>query len=347
MHKIKEYSQSKIDTLLLLLQRGLPLVESPFAEIGEQAGFTESEVIELLTQWFADGTARRLGAIFDSRKMGYTSMLCCAHIEPTQFDLVTEAIHNDTGITHSYLRGWSDSLSADLSGAPQQLAFPNYWFTYMADQSTFEQSLENLADVINPATIVELPAIKRFKIDVIFDPRKEKGNLFDTKKREVKSATVSTPDFSTQEKEIVRILQGNIELTPKPFNPVAKAVGIDVSELFMTLHNWKQKGIIRRLPLILRHHSLGFSANGMCLWNVHEDDIEYLGQKLASCREITHCYQRHSFDGFEYNLYAMIHGTSWQETYDLFEKIQKEVGLTNGKMLCSLKEFKKSSPVYF
>ncbi len=337
---------NKNEELLLLLQQGLPLVESPFQDIADIVGLSESEVLQRINKWFTDGTARRLGAIFDSRKMGFTSLLCSAQIPPEELDSITNKMNEDKAITHGYLRGWSDSLPQNLAGAPRGVQFPNYWFTYMGEEQTFESSINKLSEMIFPVKIEQLPAIKRFKIDVIFDSRKDKGALFDSKKHEVKDNTVTTPQFSSIERQIISLIQGNIDIMPQPFTAIAKKVGVSTGELLSILQNWKRVGIIRRISIILRHHSLGFTANGMCLWNVNDDEIEEIGQKLASCREITHCYQRSSFDGFDYNLYAMIHGTSWKETYKLFENIQNEVGLSNGKLLCSLKEYKKSSPIY-
>ncbi len=339
--------KTKIDELLLLLQQGLPLVQYPFQVIGAKVGLSEKEVIEIITELFETGKARRLGAIFDSRRMGYKSMLCGAHIDPDVLDDVVGEMNHDTGITHGYLRGWSEQLDINLPGAPLGLEFPNYWFTYMADVDNFDSSINKIEKTISPAKVLQLPALKRFKIDVIFDPRKNKGELFDKNKRAIQTSDVHCPKFSDSEKEIIRRLQGNIELCHNPFDSTAKAVGLTVENLLKLLKKWHGEGILRRFPLILRHHQIGFKANGMCLWKVAEDKISDIGQKLASCREITHCYQRPEFAGFEYNLYAMIHGTFWQETYDMFEKIQNEVGLTDGKMLCSLKEYKKSSPVYF
>ncbi len=57
--------------LLLALQHGLPLVPRPFAALGEPLGMSETAVVDCVTALFECGTARRFGAVFDSRTAGH------------------------------------------------------------------------------------------------------------------------------------------------------------------------------------------------------------------------------------------------------------------------------------
>ena len=69
------------------------------------------------------------------------------------------------------------------------------------------------------------------------------------------------------------------------------------------------------------------------------------GRHVAEYSAVTHCYQRPRRREFPGNLYAMIHRGTWEETQELFTLISSDTGLGGGHLLCSLREFKKPSPL--
>ena len=98
-------------SLLYVLQRGLPLDPRPLAAIGAECGLSEKEVSEFIALLFADGQARRLGAVFDARRLGYQSVLCATSLpDPVRMAEVAEALAPHPGITHCYERGWPAEL---------------------------------------------------------------------------------------------------------------------------------------------------------------------------------------------------------------------------------------------
>ena len=104
---------------------------------------------------------------------------------------------------------------------------------------------------------------------------------------------------------------------------------------------------LRRIGLVMRHRKLGFTANSMCVWKCGEDAIEAAGRKMAAHPSVTHCYQRPCYDVFPYNLYAMIHAGEPEAAKAIFAQLGESTGLSDGRMMVSLKEFKKASPVFF
>jgi siroheme decarboxylase len=99
--------------------------------------------------------------------------------------------------------------------------------------------------------------------------------------------------------------------------------------------------------LILYHQKIGFKVNAMCVWKVPESKIEQAGRYLADVNSVTHCYERLSTESFPYNLYAMVHAGDEETIRSVFRKISAEAGLTDGLILVSVQEYKKTSPRFF
>jgi DNA-binding Lrp family transcriptional regulator len=153
--------------------------------------------------------------------------------------------------------------------------------------------------------------------------------------------------LSEQEREVVRHLQSSLPVGADPFGDVARKLGCDPAALLDLLRRWKNVGVIRRIGLIVRHHRLGFSANSMCVWKVGPDRIEAAGRIAGQNPHVTHCYERPSSAAFPFNLYAMIHARTRAEAKQIFEQITADAALPPGRMMWSVREFKKSSPVFF
>ena len=85
----------------------------------------------------------------------------------------------------------------------------------------------------------------------------------------------------------------------------------------------------------------------MCVWPVDVADVERAGRILAADPEVTHCYERSSSPAVPFNLYAMIHARERSTAESTFQRLSTQAGLSGGRMLVSVREFKKSSPVFF
>ncbi|MCG9967604.1 AsnC family transcriptional regulator [Pelotomaculum terephthalicicum JT] len=144
----------KIDRKLLnLVQEKFPLLSEPYRKLGEIIGISEGEVLARLKQMQDEGVIRRLGAVFESRKLGYSGTLCAMRVEPDRVDEVAAIINSFPGVTHNYLR-------------EHQI---NIWFTVLAGS---EDELGEILNLMREKTgireIMELPAEEVFKIKVNF-----------------------------------------------------------------------------------------------------------------------------------------------------------------------------------
>jgi len=337
----------KESQLLVAVQRGIQVVDRPFAVLGEAVGIAEDEVIEFIKNLRAKGEARRFGAVFDSRKLGYRSALCAMQVSEDKLPAVSKNITALRGVTHAYQRGWSNELPRDSAGGPAENNWPNFWFTLAAPAKSFQDELDALRAACDPYVIYELPALIRFKIDVVFDLR--------TRERDERVEPHSSNDLNSTEvfeldqmqQSIVQYLEGDIPVVADFYGSVADHLGMEKPLLLKTLSGWQSNGVMRRIGLLLRHRKVGFKANGMCCWNVPKDKITEAGRRVASAPEVTHCYERPISNAFPFNLYAMVHTTSWDKTQALFQQISGDSGLSDGQLLLSVREFKKTSMQFF
>jgi len=334
--------------LIVALQRGLPLVRRPFAALGSACGMAENDVLAQVITMFAQGTARRLGAVFDARRLGYQSTLCALLLPPEERDAVAARIVPHSGVTHCYLRGWPADLDPHLPSDCRGESLPNLWFTLAAPVGTFDAARTQLREAVAPHAMLDMPARRRFKIDVVFNPatRASSEHIPPLDPSDA-SVPLDVSVFSPQDRALVRRLQGSLPLEAEPFAAVARELGWDADTLVARLNAWQANGVLRRVALIVRHRLLGFKANGMCVWHVAESDVVAAGRILAAQPEVTHCYERACDARFVYNLYAMIHTGTWLDTQALFQRIADMAALRDGRLLCSIKEYKKTSPEYF
>jgi len=149
------------------------------------------------------------------------------------------------------------------------------------------------------------------------------------------------------DKRIIRLIQGDIPMDLRPFRVLSEKLGISEEEFVERVKSLKEREVIRRFGATLRHQEAGFSANAMVAWIVPEERIDDVGNAMAAFREVTHCYQRRSYEDWKYNLYTMVHGDSEEQCYRIAENLSAETGVTDYVLLFSEKEFKKTSMEYF
>ena len=337
------------EQLLFLLQKGVPLVPRPFAELGVTVGLTEEQVLQFVRDQFRDGVARRLGAVFDSRYLGYRSALCASRIEdPAAIEAAAKAIAPLTGVTHCYTRAWPAELPATHPAAPHPGEhLPNLWFTIAELNDQFEDQVAAVRQALAPAPLWILPAKTRFKIEVVFDTARFSKHVENFPDVAVRPEKPLPAPLSPAQRLIVQRLEGQLEPVANFYDAPARELGLNVEDLLTQLRTWNSSGVLRRIAIILRHREVGLRANAMCVWRAAPEVVAAAGRRLAEQASVTHCYERVAFAEFPYNLYAMTHARQWPEVLAEFERLSAVAGLTEGRLLCSQREFKKTSMKYF
>lgn len=138
--------------ILDIIQSGFPLVPRPYAEVGAVVGLTESETLARVRRLKGLGVIRRIGANFQSKKLGFCSTLCAASVPPDKLDSFVAEVNRHSGVTHNYLR---------------ENRY-NVWFTYIGPSwENVERTLAGITDKTG-IPILNMPAEKMFKIKVDF-----------------------------------------------------------------------------------------------------------------------------------------------------------------------------------
>ncbi len=142
----------KIDRAILnRIQSNFPLISRPFLEIGQETGISEREALERIKRLKQKGIIRKIGAEFDSRKLGYASTLCAARVAEEEVQRFVELINSYPGVTHNYRRRHRY----------------NIWFTFIADsKEKIGQYLKEIRSRSRISDILDLPAVRLFKLKV-------------------------------------------------------------------------------------------------------------------------------------------------------------------------------------
>lgn len=149
------------------------------------------------------------------------------------------------------------------------------------------------------------------------------------------------------EKKLIASIQEDIAVTDRPYLEISRKLGISEETLLKKLQNLCERGVIRRFGATLRHQKTGFTANAMAAWQVNEDRIDEVGKKMASFRQVSHCYRRNPADSWPYNLYTMIHANDKAACRQTAREMSQAAAVENYTLLFSRRELKKTSMVYF
>jgi DNA-binding Lrp family transcriptional regulator len=152
--------------------------------------------------------------------------------------------------------------------------------------------------------------------------------------------------LTDREKKIIRFLQNDLPLAPRPFGALEETEGITENEVLETLTRWQKDQVIRKFGALIRHREAGFARNAMVVWAVPDERCTEVGNRFAAFREVTHCYQRTPPFEQKYNLFTMIHLQNGH--FDLLlENMAAAVSILDYIVLESLAELKKTSMEYF
>ena len=113
------------------------------------------------------------------------------------------------------------------------------------------------------------------------------------------------------DRAIVAATQDGLPLTSRPFDEIARALGLASHDVLTRMRKMRERGVIRRIAAVPNHYALGLSANGMTVWDVDDAEIARLGLEAGRLDFVTHCYRRpRRPPDWPYNLFAMVHGAS-------------------------------------
>jgi len=148
------------------------------------------------------------------------------------------------------------------------------------------------------------------------------------------------------DREIIRFIQGDIPVEPRPFASLANRLNLSEEEIVEQVRDLQDQGMIRRFAAILRHYNAGFNVNAMVAWKVTLEDADRVGKIMAGFDEVSHCYLRDVPEEFGYNLFSMIHTRSNKQIDTILEELSSCTGISDYIVIKSVRELKKASMEY-
>jgi len=199
--------------LLTMTQSAFPIAADPYAAIAAQISTADEPVsadqaYQILRELREQGYVRRLGPVFDSYKLGYVSTLCAVEVPDDQIDEATTLINSFYNITHNYLRANKY----------------NIWFTVIAvDRQQLQSIIAEIEDRLE-VQVLQLPAIRLFKIRVDFNfSDHQRMNDMSQQKVTYPDQVIATP-LSTADKALIRIAQDDSFAGRYPYADLAQTL---------------------------------------------------------------------------------------------------------------------------
>ncbi|HEV3284495.1 MAG TPA: AsnC family transcriptional regulator [Solirubrobacteraceae bacterium] len=319
--------------LLNLMQGSFPIAPEPYAHVAALAEVEEQEVMRRVRRLLEQRIIRQVTPIFDTRALGYSSMLVAAKVDPEHPHRAAQVINEHPGVSHNYLRNHDFNL----------------WFT-IATEPDSELGLQGTLDVLareaGAEAVRQLPTLKLFKIRMDLEMEGDTDAL-------ASAAEASEPielerqPYDELDIAVIRALQGDMPVVHEPYAAAALEVGLSQERFLDHLAGMQERGLLRRVAAILYHRRAGFSANGMGVWQVPDEQIFEIGCRMAAVRGISHCYQRPTYEDWPYSVFTMAHGRSKEECDAVLDAIAEQTGINERATLYSSTEFKKIRLLYF
>ena len=261
-------------------------------------------------------------------------MLVAAKVDPEHPWRPAKIVNDHPGVSHNYLRNHEF----------------NMWFTLATEPDSplgLDGTLEVLKAETGAESVRQLPTLKLFKIRMDLEMSGDTETLAKAAQA-VEPVDIEPQPYDELDKAVIRATQGDLPIVSEPYADAARELGMPVDALIAHLEGMVERGLLRRVAAILFHRRAGFSANGMGVWKVPEDQVLEAGRRMAAFRGISHCYERPTYADWPYQLFTMAHGRSKEECDAILDAVRDEVGCIEDRAtLYSSTEFKKVRLLYF
>ncbi|ELZ22073.1 siroheme decarboxylase subunit beta [Natrinema limicola] len=302
-------------------QGGFPVVERPFepaaaAMRDNGVDIDATGLLETIRELDDRGVLSRFGPLVNAQEIGGAATLVAMHAPDDRFDEIVDAVNDHREVAHNYER---------------EHPHLNVWFVVsVADEDRVEEVLAEIEAETGQETY-NLPKQREFRVEAKFyvdGPLDGDGDIEAAGiDRSDLGPDVTPTDESTlspAERDLVLEVQGGVPLTETPYADVADAIGQEIDWVLETVTRFEREGKIRRIGVVPNHYALGYTENGMTVWNVPDEVVPEVGPEVAALPFVTHCYRRPRHDGvWPYNFFAMTHGRSEAESQRRIEQVRE------------------------
>ena len=302
-------------------QRGFPLKPRPFREIAQRAGLPESTVLAHFSRMEQQGVIDRIGPVFRPNTVGASSLAAMA-VPPERLEAVAAFVSSQAGVNHNYEREHRYNL----------------WFVATAASAAEVQWTLSCIEHGTGIAVLRLPLVEEFHIDLGFD--------LDTGTAPRTGTPRPAAPPSEEERRLAAAVAGGLPLVERPYQAVARALGLPEQDVLALLAKMLAEGSIRRIGAVIRHRRIGYEANAMAVWNVPDREVSEIGRALGRDPCVSLCYRRaRALPHWPYNLYCMVHG---KQRGDVVEKLAQMDALKPfpGEVLFSARCFSQRAAQY-
>ncbi|ELY67936.1 siroheme decarboxylase subunit beta [Natrinema versiforme] len=304
-------------------QGGFPVVERPFEDAAAAmrdhgVDIDATALLETIRDLDERGVLSRFGALVNAQEIGGAATLVAMHAPEDRFDEIVEAVNDRREVAHNYER---------------EHPHLNVWFVVsVAEEDRVAEVLAEIEDETGQETY-NLPKRREFRVEAKFYVDGPLDGGGDIEAAGV-DCSVLGPDveptdattLSPAERDLVLEIQDGFPPTETPYADIADAIGREVEWVLETVKRFEREGKIRRIGVVPNHYALGYTENGMTVWNVPDEVVPEVGPEIAALPFVTHCYQRPRHEGvWPYNFFAMTHGRSEEESRQRVEQVRERM----------------------
>ena len=155
--------------------------------------------------------------------------------------------------------------------------------------------------------------------------------------------------LSSEDRALIKAVQSGLPVVSRPYAEIAKQLNSSEADVISRLQYLIDNGAIKRYGVVVRHKELGYTANGMVVWDIPDDKVEEMGMCIGKYDCVTLSYRRpRRLPDWSYNLFTMVHGSSREEVTQKVEEIVEKCGLQTMEhnILFSTRRFKQRGASY-
>ena len=295
-------------------QGGFPVTEDPFepaaAALRERGvDITAEALLDRIKTLDEEGTLTRFGALINAAEIGGAATLVAMHAPEDRFEEITEQVNAHREVAHNYER---------------EHPHLNMWFVVsVADADRIESVLAEIEAETGQETY-NLPKQQEFRVEAKFllDGPIPEGDI-DLSDLGSDVEPTDSETLTPGERDLVVEIQGGLPITETPYADVADTLGVDAEWVRRTIKRFDAEGKIRRVGVVPNHYALGYTENGMTVWDVPDGKLDVVGPEVAALDFVTHCYERPRHEGvWPYNFFAMTHGRSEAESQRRIQRVK-------------------------
>lgn len=307
-------------------QHGFPLAPRPFALAGRAIECDEAETIRIFRRLHDIGVLSRIGAIVRPNTAG-ASTLAAMQVPADALQEVADIVSREPLVNHNYERTHAFNL----------------WFVVAGpDTASVAATLARVAAATS-LDVLDLRLERAYHLDLGFP-------LIDgPSQRPAQSGADDARSPEPFDGDLLAAIEDGLPMVARPYQAVARGLGIDEACVLERLRQMAASGIVRRFGCVVRHRALGYTANAMAVWDVADHEVDRVAAGFARHPRVTLCYRRtRRLPAWPYNLFCMVHAKSKADALAVLGDLNQTAGIDVERrdVLFSTTCFKQRGPTF-